>query len=293
MARLPGILLALLLVAVAPAQEPDAVSPTESRWASVVLDDGTRIEGHVVHMSLECLELRVGDEAARIPTARIKSCQFETISPAAGASPAAAAEPAPAPASPGAQDPPELPDPAVAPRAPEAPQAPTAGAPASLPEPDLLAVEDEATPIDLRGRSRLRQRIEWLDERYPWLVPASPVQWISIGVMLFALLGLTVQTATRLASAESPEFARSLFLSLWYVVTVFLQVALVPVNHLTTVVLLLVNPALALFWLRALFGVTRGTALVSFAIQLGIALIGYGVLELVDAILASIRPVQA
>ncbi len=72
-------------------------------------------------------------------------------------------------------------------------------------------------------------------------------------------------------------------------VTTLLQVALVPTLQLSTFVMLIANPALALFWLRSLFDLTRGAAVIAFAVQLGFVLLGYGVLELVTALLGSIN----
>lgn len=79
-----------------------------------------------------------------------------------------------------------------------------------------------------------------------------------------------------------------MLITLWYMLSGFLQVAMVPVLHVTTVVMLIGNTAVALFLLRGLFGMTRGAAVLAFAVQLGFVLLGYGILQLVDALLKSV-----
>ena len=54
------------------------------------------------------------------------------------------------------------------------------------------------------------------------------------------------------------------------------------------VLMLLLNTTLALFWLRALFGLSRGGTVIALLVQLGFAAVGWGVLELVTALLASV-----
>jgi hypothetical protein len=121
------------------------------------------------------------------------------------------------------------------------------------------------------------------------LVPSDPAQWVSMVLLLLACLSLSVYSSTRLASGENQEFGRAVVLSVWFLVTGALQVALVPVNDLSVVIMLLVNPALALLWLRVLFALSRSAAMVAFTIQLGFLVVGYGGLELLDSILRSIN----
>lgn len=147
-------------------------------------------------------------------------------------------------------------------------------------------------PHDLR-RPLLRQRLDELDERYPWLAPAAPSQWLSLGLLLAILLVITVHVSARVAGAEHPSVGRSGAVAMWYLLTTLLQVAAVPVNDLAVCLMLLGNTTLALFWLRGLFGLTRIGALIAFAVQLGFVVIGYGALELVDSLLGSISSAHA
>jgi hypothetical protein len=248
MLRFLGFL--LLLAGLLPAQE---------RRAVVELDDGRVLQGTVRAMDLTTLQLVVGDVVHQLPATRIRSCRFEPVPPLA---PAAA-------------------DPAPAQKAPRI----TWREPLPAPEDTSLA---EHVPNDLRGRSRWRARLERVDEVYPWLVPTLPSQWCSLGLLLLALSSLVVHMSTRVAGVETASFPRSLFLASWYLVTAALQVALVPATDFAVVLMLLSNTALALFWLVALFGLTRIGAIISFAVQLGFAAVVYGLLELVTAVLASV-----
>ena len=73
-----------------------------------------------------------------------------------------------------------------------------------------------------------------------------------------------------------------------YLSAFFLQVAMVPVNDLSVTLMLLANTTMALFWVGALFALPRVNALIAFAIQLGFVAFGWGVLELVTALLGSV-----
>ena len=143
-------------------------------------------------------------------------------------------------------------------------------------------------PYDLRHHSLLRHRVGQLDACYPWLQPAAPLQWLSLGFLLLVIASLTTHMSVNIAGAEGASLGRSVGLAIWYMVTGFVQLAFVPANDFTVVLMLLANPTLALFWLVGLFGLSRIAASIAFAVQLGFVALGYGVMELVTAILASI-----
>jgi hypothetical protein len=143
-------------------------------------------------------------------------------------------------------------------------------------------------PVDVRSVSRLRGRIAALDETYPWLVPAAPAQWFSVGLLLLVTLGLVVHMSVRVAGAEAPRLGRSVGLGVWFLLTGVLQVALVPVHDLSVALMLLANSTVALFWLRGLFGLPRSGAVIALIVQLGFAVLIYGILELVTATLSSV-----
>ncbi len=248
----------------------------QARRASVQLDDGEVISGSVLAMDLSTLQIQVGPNVRTIEATRIRSCRFEggaaggTAAPAVGTARESSFPAVPAKGT--AQDP--------APAAPASPKAKWQ----RPPDPVDPAAEP---PHDLR-RSRLRQRLHDLDERYPWLAPAAPSQWLSLGLLLAVSLVLIVHSSARVAGAESPSLGRSAAIGAWYLVTTLLQVAAVPINDLAVCLMLLGNTSLALFWMRSLFGLSRIGALIAFAVQLGFVVIGYGVLALVDSLLGSI-----
>lgn len=128
-----------------------------------------------------------------------------------------------------------------------------------------------------------------LDESHPWLQSAAPMQWLSLGILLTILLSLSVNLSVNVAGAEGASLGRSVGLAMWYLLTTLAQVAAVPVNDFSVALMLLLNPTLALFWLTGLFGLTRASATIAYAVQLGFLVLGYGVLELVTSILGSIN----
>lgn len=253
-----------------------ALGRAQQRQATVHLDDGKVLTGTVVAMDLSTLQLVVDGQTLTLPAARIQSCRFEDPGAAPGA---AASEPTPdaggRKAVNGRTQPP--------------------AAPLAEPEEVLAAValDPDAAPLDVRHRSLLRGRIETLDQAYPWLCPAAPSQWISLGCLAFALMTVFVHIAVRVCGAEQVNFARCMAVSAWYLATGFLQIAFVPVLDLTTVIMLIANTALALFWMRLLFSLTRPGAVLALAVQLGFLLLCFGVLELADSLLKSVGNARA
>jgi hypothetical protein len=258
MVRALGVMLVLLLAVFGRGQD---------RPARVELDGGEVVHGVVVALDLERLQIRVGTDVRTYPATRIRHFRFEDL--AEPAPDTAAAEP---PTASGSAPP--KPEPQITWRGP-------------LPAPD----DPESpllVPVDLREQSLWRQRMQALDERWPWLSPAAPHQWFSLGLMFLVIASLMVHASVRIAGAEAATFGRALAIAAWYLVTGVAQVATVPGTDFALVLVLLLNPSLALFWLREFFGLPRIAAVVAFAVQVGFVALGYGVLELVDAVLASI-----
>lgn len=296
MLRSLAILIALAFAGVSPAQE---------RHATVELDDGSVVVGRVLAMDQAKLQLQVGEEVVTIAATRLRSCRFDSgDTPAPAATPAneaPAATPAAPPAAPPASASAQAPDAAPAAQgAPEVRQSKPAepAEPAArkkahapprrtgpLPDP---ADPEQVLPHDLRHRSRLRQRLEALDELYPWLAPTAPTQWISLGLLLAISLCLIVYLSARVSGAEGVTLGRSMALALWYLLTGLLQVAIVPTGDFPTLLMLVGNTTLGLFWLRGLFDLTRGGAVIAFAVQIGFVVLGFALLELVDSLLGSI-----
>ncbi|MCR9243464.1 MAG: hypothetical protein NXI31_00425 [bacterium] len=137
-------------------------------------------------------------------------------------------------------------------------------------------------------KTRFRARLAAIDARYPWLYPADPAQWISLGLLLFSALSLIIHMSVVVAGAENPHFARSLGLACCGMVMAFLQFAMVPGNDFGVFAMLIGNTALALFTTRLAFGLARSSTFVAFAVQLGLAVVVFGVLELVTTLLGSV-----
>ena len=288
----PGRMLRLLVVLLWSVVA--AALPAQEQRARVVLQDGRVLEGSVVAIDLGLLHLRVGGEVLALPTAEVESCRFTAAPEDPPADPAG--EPPPVEPAAASQEPvPQALAPAATPAGEVAPAAPpaqpaAARAPAGQQPADVAAAPD-AAPSDLRRGSRLRQRLDAIDAVYPWLVPEAPTQWISVALLVFLGLSSIVHLSVHVLGAEGASFGRSMALALWYELTGFLQLAMVPSVHVATFSMLIGNTALALFWLRSLFAISRGGAVVALAVQLGFAVLGYGVLELVTSLLASIEPV--
>ncbi|MFY9342116.1 MAG: hypothetical protein WAT39_06495 [Planctomycetota bacterium] len=263
--------LAALLLVVAPCV-------AQEQWAHLVLDDGEEVVGIVVAMDLQAVQVRIGEVVRTFRVARLRHCRFDVAAASATAVEPAADTQATAES---------------AGVAPTRPGTPTPAAKDRItwkgPLPDPIDTEAPA-PYDQRHRSLWRARIEALDEAYPWLVPTAPVQWCSLGLLLAILAVLGVHLSVRVAGAEAPPFGRSAALAAWYLVTGAVQVAALSTQHLNVVLMLLLNPVVALFWLRTLFALPRSAATVAFAVQVGLAALGWAVLELVNAILGSVAP---
>lgn len=268
----------------------------QERRAFVVLDDGEEVQGVVVSMDLAQVQLRIGETVRTIDAGRIRQCRFEEAPPApAGevAPPAGGVPAAPAPAPPAVDKDKDASKAAA--NAPPSPVPPAGDAPrakVSWQGPLQAPADTEApAPHDLRHQSKWRLRLRALDEAYPWLVPAAPVQWCSIGLLLVILLSLCVYMSVKIAGAEGASMQRSIVVALWYVLITCIQVAAVPTNDLAIALMLLANPTFALFWLCGLFGLSRISATIAFAVQIGFCVLGWGVVEMVTSLLASITPV--
>lgn len=282
-----------------------ASAAAQERHATVTTLAGRTVAGRVVAMNLEAIELEVDGATIRIPATDMRSCRFAPAGEQpAGEQPAGEShgDDVPADVPPAVQEPTggsaaaaagpagagaggtTAPDPAAPPPARKSPQVSW-----TRPLPDPVDPTSTASlPFDLRHRSLLRARIAALDEAYPWLAPAAPTQWLSLGLLLLVAMGLVVHLSVHVAGAEAPRLGRSVGLGVWYLLTGALQVAAVPVHDLSITLMLLGNTAVSLFWLCALFGLPRFGAIVAVLVQLGFAVLVYGVLELVTALLGSV-----
>jgi hypothetical protein len=281
----------------------------QERHAAVLLDDGRRLEGRVLEMDLEQLAIEVDGKVVRVPASSIRSCRFRdgddpasravledekanaaASKPAAGKPEAGSAADVKAPAT-AAADPAAAPEagtaaPEAAPEAPPGPAEPKISWSGPLQDP-IDPGSPQNVPVDMRHRFHLKRRIEALDRAYPWLAPAAPSQWISLGLLLLVGSGLIVHMSVHICGGERPRLGRSVGLGIWYLLTAFAQVAMVPVNDLSVSVMVLFNGSVSLFWLCLLFGLTRGQAIVAQVVQLGFGALVFAILELVTSLLGS------
>ena len=300
-AALIGLLLALL-----------GSANAQERLASVQLEDGRHLEGRVLSMNLKLLEIEVGGQVLKIPATQIRSCRFqESEDPATQAlreTENAANPEGPVTAQPLSSIAATV-SAGVAPIAESGAAAPVANSSVAAvggnpspttvqPSPGRVTwsrpIQDpvdpdslEAVPVDLR-RSHWQRRINMLDAAYPWLAPAAPSQWISLGLLLLVGAGLIVHLSVHIAGAEDVVLGRSFALGICYLVTGLGQVAIVPINDLSMVLMLLLNSTLALFGLVSLFDLPRIGAVIALLVQLGFGVLVYGILELVTALLGSV-----
>jgi hypothetical protein len=273
----------------------------QERLASVQLEDGRHLEGRVLSMNLKVLEIEVGNQVIRVPATQIRSCRFqESDDPASQAlrvtesegDPLAEIAAAPAPAGESIATGDSLETGGADQRSiASGDEVKVAGKPhvtwvRPIQDPiDPTSVE--AVPVDQR-LSHWQRRIHALDDAYPWLAPAAPSQWLSLGLLLLVGTGLIVHMSVHVAGGEKLAASRSMGLGIWYLATGLGQVAMVPINDLSIVLMLLLNSTLSLFGLVALFGLPRLAAVVALMVQLGFAVLVYGILELVTALLGSV-----
>lgn len=290
-------IVALLVLVVA------ALAPVvgQERHAVVRLDDGQKIEGRVLQMDLDLLKIEVGNDVLEIAATRIRSCKFVAANdPASQAVLAGQAEGSQGPGTQG----PGTQEPGAQGQGHAAAAEPGSAAAKALPLQKAkhgdsrvtwtAPIQDpvnphslEAVPVDMRHRTHWHHRIGMLDSAYPWLVPAAPSQWLSLGLLLLVGSGLIVHLSVHVAGGEKPQLGRSVGLGIWYLITGLLQVAMVPINDLSMALMILVNTSLSLFALCGLFGLPRVGAVVALLVQLGFVVLVHGILELVTALLGS------
>ncbi len=281
MRLLAAVAVALLAVA----------SPAQERHSTARLVGGEVVAGRVLSFDERWLKLFVDGRVRTIDARKVLAVELApaaTNGPAADDAPVAAATTDPtdpihaasAPAAPAhAADLPEL-----APAAPmgESKRPPTR----TLPDPATPA--GATAPVDLRQRTLLQARLEVVDARYPWLHPTLPVQWASYGLLLWIACAFAVRASAGICGAEAAPMGRSAGIAAWYLATVAAQVAYVPDEDFAKTVVLLANPAVALFLLRRAYGLTRVGATLAFAVQLGFAVVAFGALELVTSALGAV-----
>lgn len=229
-----------------------APAAAQQRVVTFVLDDGLRIEGPVIEFDAKRIVVEVGGEPRTYMTERMRECRFRTVE--------------------AAEQSVEHPAPVVETKrsAPAKNSKPVAPAPAPA------------------GRMLpWSQRTAELQERYPWLVPSEPYQWVSLSVTLFALLALFSHFAAKLSGADQPAFSRAMGLAFALLLAMFLDFALVGRREsaygIAIAVFVLLVPMLHRSCYRMSF---PGALLASclFTAQVGF---GYAAFRLIDTMLRS------
>jgi hypothetical protein len=227
-----------------------APAAAQQRIVTFVLDDGLRIEGPVIEFDAKKIVVEVGGEPRAYPTERMRECRFRVVEDAGSAEAAA----------------------------PAAETKRVAPARSSRPR---------AQPMPEGRMSPWRQRTYELQERYPWLVPTEPYQWVSLSVTLFALLALFSHFAAKLSGADQPGFGRAMGLAFTLLLAMFLDFALVGRRESAYGIALALFVLLVPLLHRACYRMSFPGALLAsclFSAQVGV---GYAAFRLIDTMLHS------
>lgn len=244
------------------------VAAAQVRNVRLKLENGRTVAGRVLHLDQEQIVVEVDGVACTFAVRDIQGPpEFETMpDPVVGVQPGTGTDPEP-----GAGERETTPGSMPARRLPSTRRRPQASSPPA-------AV----------GLPRLTARLEALDQRYPWLAPADPLQWVSLGVTLLALVSLGIHLGVKLVTVDPPSFGRSLLLSLLFGLAAVVQAATLPQNDSAAVFALAVNGILAVLGIKA---VHRVPMLAAFGATLLFAVfgsVGFGVIELIDTMLRSV-----
>jgi len=245
-----------------------ALGRAQERTASVVRTDGTQLSGRVVEIGLQTLQIAVDGKVVTIDTKDIRSCTFEAVGEAVNGS---------EPEHNGATTPREIGNTGGQ---------RNAGGVVAREYRKSGGREGVTRAYDVRYNSLLGARLARLDATYPWLAPTSPHQWLSIGLLLFALLSLVVYGSVRVAGGEMVSFPRSMLLAVIALGAAFGQFVFLPCEGAMLTAALVGNVVWPLLVLKALFDLPGGTVFVAFGVQIGCVGVGWGVVQLVDYVLA-------
>ena len=227
-------------------------APGQSRHAALELVGGAKVSGPVLRVGADSVVLKIGNEERSIARDQIRSCVFS-----------------------------EIPGLADRDQAWSAGQADKAGLRAG-------AGGSSPTADDQQAAGLWGQRMQAVDTRFPWLFPAEPFQWISLSILLFALLSLGVHCGVRIAAMEPVAFGRATAIGLWLLVSGLLQVAWVPGVTPAVVGTLVLNSMLALYLFKLAYGLSLRAGLLAWLLVAVQAAVGYGALVLTDTMFRSI-----
>jgi hypothetical protein len=238
MRLLIGFLLWMLLMPTAQGQE-----------ARVRLQDGSVLQGGLVAVTDDHVQLRVEGRVITIPIARI--VDFTEID-TAPTQPAAT----PGPAAPG----------------------PGAAQPVSVPNP-------RPRPP---SQTLFGSRLGWLPYRYAWIPSGDATTMFSVGILTFLILSVAIHFGTRLAGMESQSFNASCFLSFLVMVAAGTQVAFVPATPIAVLLMVVGNSVMWMMLNKVILQANfAGAIAIAIAIMI-CGVISFAILELVDSILGMV-----
>lgn len=228
-------------------------APGQSRHAALELVGGTKVSGPVLRVTTDSVVLQIDNAERRVARDQIRSCVFSEI-------PGLVAN----------ED------------------APLSGRVGSVGDRDGAAGASPPRLRDGRGIRLWDQRMEAVDVRFPWLFPAEPLQWISLSVLLFALLSLGVHAGVRIVAMEPVAFGRATAIGLWLLISGLVQVAWVPGATPAVVGSLVANSLLSLYLFKVAYGLSLGAGFLAWLLLAGQAAVAYGALVLTDTMFRSI-----
>lgn len=236
--------------------------PAQTKMVRMDLGDGVVVEGRVVHLDTKTIVVDVDGEQRTYETSKAKDFHFtEVIEPASGTPP----KPADGEAA-----------------------APTAARPAQDPGRPAARVTDSTPRPSPRGRALWDTRVQALDRAFPWLFPAEPLQWISLGITLFALLSLAIHFAARVSATDRLGFGRALGFGFIALAGTVAQMAVLPSTDAALGGAAAVNVIVSIILFKGLYALSfPGSMLAVFVLSIEGG-IGYALLKLVDATLRSI-----
>jgi hypothetical protein len=248
----------------------------QERTASVLLTDGQRFSGRVVAMDLAQVQLAIDGKIYTFASENISRCEITPVQEQKSATEAEEAEGGEEAAS---TPPADEPAPAAS---------PVRGVPSGQADPPPAVGEVIAPAVDVAGGGLFRARVSAFSSTYPWLFPEGPAQWLSVALLLFAVLTLVIHSSARIVGVEAVQFVRSMGLALGYLVVASAQIWLLPSNDLTIFSALIGNSAIVLFAVRKTFDLPRMSTFVAVAVQVGFLMLALSVLQLVDSLLGSV-----
>jgi hypothetical protein len=220
----------------------------QGQEARVRLQDGSVLQGGLVAVTDDHVQLRVEGRVITIPIARIVDFAEIDTAPAATSSPAAPG--------PGAAQPVTL----------------------SVPNPRPWPP----------SQTLFGSRLGWLPYRYAWIPSGDVTTMFSVGILTFLILSVAIHFGTRLAGLDAQSFNSSCFLSFLVMVVAGAQVAFVPATPIAVLLMVVGNSVMWMMLNKVILQANfAGAIAIAIAIMI-CGMISFAILELVDSILGMV-----